>query len=67
MDLYEYRKKTGVTFSFLAEKAGCNYYHFLEVAKGKRMPSDRLAQAIEKLTGGVVPADSWRPPIEREE
>ena len=33
--------------------------HFNQLLNGKRTPSAKLAARIEKLTGGMVPMQSW--------
>jgi DNA-binding transcriptional regulator YdaS (Cro superfamily) len=63
MDLNTYLKSEGRTARWLAGKIGCHENHLSRVRLGKNSPSPMLAKAIERETGGAVPASQWAQPL----
>ena len=49
----------GMTRAELAERLGISRPHVDFICRGARRPSLELALAIEKLSGGAVPAAGW--------
>jgi hypothetical protein len=58
MDLQTYFQIEGRTARWLAEKIGCHEDTVGRIRRGKN-PSPILAKAIERETGGAVPASQW--------
>jgi ribosome-binding protein aMBF1 (putative translation factor) len=59
MDLHTYLATEGRSARWLAEKIGCHEDTVGRIRRGKKSPSPMLAKAIERETGGAVPASQW--------
>ena len=60
--LAEFLKREGLTQPQFAAKVGCSQTMISRLCQGRRGPGLRLATAIERATGGAVPASSWTDP-----
>lgn len=68
MKLTAYLEREGLTFTEFARRAGTKYPRTIErVAKGQKVPGEKLMRAILKASGGeVTPNDFYDiPPIIR--
>jgi transcriptional regulator with XRE-family HTH domain len=61
MNLQEYRKTYGVTYSHIAKECNVGVPTISNVANGVMQPSFELAIAIEKATKGYVGRENWYP------
>lgn len=52
--------KSGLTRAELAKKLGIHVNHASKLLRGERRPSGPLRALIEHVSGGEVPANSWR-------
>lgn len=57
--LYHWLARNGLSQRAFAERVGAHYTIISRVVGGKMTPSLELAVAIERETGGAVPAASW--------
>jgi hypothetical protein len=60
MDLRTYRKRGLGTYADIAKRTGVSLASISFIASRKRKPSQRLAEAIERATGGHVKAAGLR-------
>ncbi|WP_434612117.1 helix-turn-helix transcriptional regulator [Tabrizicola sp. M-4] len=51
--------ETGKSQAALAKDLGISRSHMSELVSGAKKPSLELAFAIERATGGAVPASAW--------
>ncbi len=58
--IFEWFAKSGLTRAELAKKLGIHVNHASKLLRGERRPSGPLRALIEHVSGGEVPADSWR-------
>lgn len=56
MDLREYLFRNRLTVKEFSQRLECSRPHLTEIIHGRRKPGKRLANDIEKLTGGQVKA-----------
>lgn len=61
MDLNEWKRVTGGTFTWLASEIPCSTPYPSMLAAGKAHPSYKMACRIEQVTGGMVPRTNWYP------
>jgi hypothetical protein len=59
MTLKEFFAFTRIPKSVIARDAGLSPSVICDLAKGKHLPTLRIANAIEKATGGVVTLYDW--------
>ena len=61
MTLEQYRKSTGVSYTYIAGKCDCSITMISETAAGRNTPSFELALKIEAATNGQVSRENWYP------
>lgn len=54
-----WRKAAGLTQKAAGERVGVRQPSWLDWERGARRPSRERAEAIEALTGGLIPASEW--------
>lgn len=59
------RYSNGATQDVLAERFGLSQGYVALLLAGKRIPGTRGAVAIERASGGAVPASAWLQDIEQ--
>jgi DNA-binding XRE family transcriptional regulator len=60
MDLRSYRNELKTPFAHIARSVGVSAASITLIAKGRRRPSQKLADAIERVTGGHIRAVDLR-------
>lgn len=57
--LAEWRAAQSDNLTTCAERAGVRHPTWLDWERGARKPSLEKACAVEKMTGGLIPVESW--------
>lgn len=60
-NIRDFLRQSGSTQAKLADELGISRGYMSELVAGSKIPSLGVAVAIERATGGAIPASSWVP------